>query len=195
MTSELGRTKSLWRELYALGTLSDADRFLRRIEESITKGDHDLKWPLWTAFIVSYTKPFTSNQDIGSISTKAIPEHLKDLHISFTKARNLLYGHTDPTETLEDGGQANQIIIRKMNGIVEIRPHTLVPSDEEIPNAKQLVAVIIADLRERTGAGKKHLIAQINDKPDGEYLFVYPNLPVNVEIEYHAPSNGRRSGD
>lgn len=166
-----------------MGTISDADRSLRRIEEAIAKDDLDLKWPLWNAFIVSYTRPFTSNDDIGSISTRAIPGHLKYLHTSFTKARNLLYGHTDPLETLEDGRQANQILIRKLNGAIEIQPLTLVPSDDEIPNAKQLVEVLIADLTERTRVGKADLIAQIKNKPDGDHLYPYPNLPESEEIE------------
>ena len=88
MTPELARSRSLWRDLFALGTLSDAGRFLDLIEQAILKGDLELKWPLWKAFIVSYARPFTSNDDIGSISTKAVPHNLKDLHRSFTKARS-----------------------------------------------------------------------------------------------------------
>jgi len=183
MTPELGRANSLWRDLYALGTLSDADRFLRRIEEAIAKGEGELKWPLWKAFIVSYARPFTSNSDMGSISTRAIPSHLRCLHTSFTKARNLLYGHTDPMETLEDGRQANQIVMRKTNGVIEMLPLTLVPHDDEIPSAKELIAVLITDLTERTRVGKAHLIAQFKDAPDGDHLFAYPNLPRKEGIE------------
>ena len=100
MTSELARSKALWRDLFAMGVLSDADRFLARIEKAIEQGEDGLKWPLWMAFIVSYARPFTSNDDMGTISSRAIPAHLRDLHGSFIQARNLLYGHTDPVKTL-----------------------------------------------------------------------------------------------
>lgn len=183
MTPELARSKALWRDLYAMGTISDADRFLARIEKAIDQGEDELKWPLWKAFIVSYARPFTSNDDMGTISAKAIPSHLKDLHRSFTKARDMLYGHTDPLETLEDGGQANQILIRKHSGKFDFFPLTLVPADDEIPRAKELVRALLDDLSERTKLGKSHLISQIADKPDGVYQFPYPNLPKNEEIE------------
>ena len=138
-TVELALSRALWRDLFAMGTLSDADRFLARIEKAIEHNEDDLKWPLWMAFIVSYARPFTSNDDMGTISTKAIPAHLKYLHRSFTQARNLLYGHTSPLETLSDGGQANQILVRKSSGSCEILPITLVPADDELPRAKDLV--------------------------------------------------------
>jgi hypothetical protein len=170
-----------------MGTLSNANRFLDLIEKAILSDHLELKWPLWKAFIVSYARPFTSNDDIGSISTKAIPGHLKDLHRSFTKARSILYGHTDPLETLEDGGQANQIAVTKSGDKIEILPLTLVPHDDEIPRAKELVSALIEDLRNRTKEGREHLIAQIKQKPDGDYLFPYPNLPKNQDVE-----SGRR---
>lgn len=176
MTPELARTKSLWRDLFALGAMSDAARFLVQIEESIRSNDSRPKWPLWISFIVTYSKPFTSNDDIGPISTKAIPQDLKELHNAFTKTRDVLYGHTNPFETLEDGFQANQIIVRKIGKSCEILPHTLVPHDCEVPRAKQLVDSIIHDLEERTRLGKIHLFSQIQKSPDGDYLFPYPNL-------------------
>ena len=118
----------------------------------------------------------TANDDIGTISPKAVPKDLKDLHTSFTKARDLLYGHTDPMETLEDGFQANQIVLRKTGGSCDILPHTLVPHDAELPRAVKLVDALIKDLEERTKQGKTHLLSQISEKPDGDYLFQYPNL-------------------
>ena len=177
MTPELARSKALWRDLFALGSLSDASRFLVLIEKAINSNETHLKWPLWIAFIVTYSKAFTSNNDIGTISVKAIPKDLKKLHTSFTKTRDLLYGHTDPLETLDDGFQANQIILRKLGDSYDILPHTLVPHDDELPRAKQLVDAVIRDLKNRTEEGKRHLFSDLENKPDGDYLFRYPNLP------------------
>ncbi len=176
MTPELARNKSLWRDLFALGAMSDASRFLVQIEEAIQSKTPHIKWPLWIAFIVTYSKPFTSNDDIGQISTKAIPSELKELHNTFAKTRDVLYGHSDPLETLEDGFQANQIFLRKSGSLCHITPHTLVPHDDEVHRAKQLVDILIRDLNERTEAGVRYLMSQIEGKPDGDYLFQYPNL-------------------
>lgn len=166
-----------------MGALSDAEKFLARIERAIEQGEHELKWPLWIAFIASYARPFTKNDDMGAISPKAIPAHLKDLHGAFMKARNLLYGHTDPVETLMDGGQANQIYVRKSAGGCEIIPFTLVPADDELPRAKALVRCALDDLTQRTKSGKEHLMAQLIDRPDGDYSFPYPNLPADKAPE------------
>lgn len=176
MTPELARSKALWRDLFALGSMNDAKRFLALIKRVIESGDLELKWPLWISFIVTYSRPFTSNDDIGRISPKAVPKDLKELHTSFTKARDLLYGHTDPLETLEDGFQANQIILRKIGDSCDVLPHTLVPHDDELPRAFRLVDALIADLEEWTKQGKAHLLSQVSGKPDGDYLFPYPNL-------------------
>ncbi len=176
MTPELARSKAIWRDMFALGALSDADRFLTLIEETGQSTPEPLKWPLWIAFIVSYAKPFTSNDDMGGISDKAIPSDLKQLHRSFRKARDSLYGHSNPLETLEDGFQANQIFVRKQGDECEIIPYTLVPLDEEIPRARRLVKALLEDLHKRTKDGKKHLCTQLSAKPDGDYLIPYPNL-------------------
>lgn len=176
MIPPLARSKNLWRDLFAWGSLSDADRFLCLIQKAIADNEHNLKWPLWIAFIVSYSRPFTSNDDMGSIGTKAIPKDLKCLHNALTKARDKLHGHTDPTETLQDGCQANQLIIRKIGARCELLPHTLVPADTELPNAKLLVAAVQQDLASKTSAGKEHLFEQLKNKADGDYLWPYPNL-------------------
>ena len=114
MDTELTRSKALWRDFFALSVLADAERFLTLIEVAAKNGDDSIKWPLWIAFIVSYSKPFTSNNDMGCISAKLIPKPFRDLHAAYTKARDRLYGHTDPLETLEDGAPANQIILKKI---------------------------------------------------------------------------------
>jgi hypothetical protein len=177
MTPQLAAAKALWRDLFALAALSDADNFLTAIEKA-GAANQTTKWPLWIAFIVSYSRPFTSNDDMGKASDKAIPQHLRDLHRAFIHARNSVVGHTNPLETLEDGLQANQIILRKRGCSSDIVPHAIVPSDEEIPNAKELVRCLLKDFSERTAQGKQALMAKTKDLPDGDYQFSYPNLPM-----------------
>ena len=159
-----------------MGSLTDAARFLNRIEKASTDGDEELKWPLWIAFVVSYAKPFTKNNDMGKISDRAVPAELKHLHRAFIKARDHAYGHTDPLEILEDGFQANQVHLRKSGRSIDVVPMSIAPHDEEIPNAKRLVAAIRRDLHTRTEKGRALLNTELTGKPDDDYVFPYPKL-------------------
>ena len=134
---ELGRSKATWRDLFALGVLKDAKCILQQIESAAKNGDDALKWHLWIAFIVSYSKPFTANGDMGRISDGLIPQVFSDLHTAFIKTRDKLYAHTDPLESLDDGAQANQIFVIKAGDTIEIIPHTLRLDDAEIARAER----------------------------------------------------------
>ncbi len=170
MSKELHITRSLWRDLYATAAISEAARIL----ELIMAASPEEKWPLWISFVITYTKPFTANDEMGRISDKCIPEELRSLHTSFMMARNLLYGHTSPIETLDDGHEANQIFIQKREGEIEVVTFTLCPDDCEIPKAKRLLAIVGKDLIGRTETGRKAFEAVLHDKPDGNYKFSYP---------------------
>lgn len=174
---ELAMARNAWRDIYALGSLSDAERTLQQIEKAASEGNDSVKWPLWIAFIVTYSKPFTSNNGMGSISTKLIPPELKELHTAFTQARNLLYAHTDADETLNDGLPANQLIATKVGNSIEIVPHTLTPQDEEIPRAKQLIAGLLEQLRGSTENGIAEIKAKVASQPDGQYSIPFPSKP------------------
>lgn len=171
MKSELQITKSLWRDLFASVSIADAERFLHQIEN---EQDPRIKWPLWIAFITFYSRPFTDNKDMGMISRKAIPKHLKDLHLSLVKARNLLYGHTNPLETLDDGIEANQLFIIKTNGQNQVVGQTLCPDEREIPRIKELLKILSEDLFLKTESGRARIAAKLVDAHDGTYKFSYP---------------------
>lgn len=173
MKNELQITKSLWRDLFASAAFADAAGFLGQIERL---RDEDIKWPLWIAFITTYSRPFTDNRDMGMISRKAIPKDLKDLHTSLIKARNLLYGHTNPLETLDDGIEANQLFITKKNGQMQTVAQTLCPHDSEIPRIKELLKVLSEDLIQKTEGGRIRIAARLADEKDGTYKFSYPKV-------------------
>lgn len=173
MKSELHIAKGLWRDLFARGVLADAKRFLDLIQNAT---DPEIKWPLWIAFITTYSRPFTNNDDMGMISDKAIPKELRDLHFSLTQARNLLYGHTNPLETLDDGLEANQLFIVKRGGQIQTLAQTLCPADSEIIRIQALVRVLSDDLNKRTEYGIDRIAKKLRDAKDGTYKFAYPKV-------------------
>jgi hypothetical protein len=171
MKSELHIAKALWRDLFASAAIADAQRILKLIQSTT---DPEVKWPLWVAFITSYARPFTNNADMGMISNKAIPKELRELHNSLTKARDLLYGHTDPLETLDDGLEANQLFVEKRGNQIYPVAQTLCPDDSEIIRIHSLLNALADDLVARTENGRKRMAEKLKGTKDGTYKFTYP---------------------
>lgn len=170
-------SRNLWRDLYAIGALSDAELLLESIEKASAQGDHETERLLWLGFFTTYARPFTNNDDMGRITDNGVPPKLRKMHEMVIAARNQLYGHTNPLEKADDGGVMNQILFIKSAGRISISVTKPRPDPELIPDLKALTSAVIADLHSRTREGVIAAKEKLRDQPDGRYEFQYPIKP------------------
>lgn len=169
------QAKNLWRDSFALGSISEAIGHLEKVSAEIIR-DRTLYEPLWTAFVISYSRPFTKNNDIGKIPTRIIPENLSWLHDAILASRNAILGHTDPHKRSDDGFQVNRMRFRILQSHIIPQPTRLYPDPQILPQALELankvyenLGVIVAELWSK--------FPEAENLGDGDYIFDYTLPP------------------
>jgi len=164
--------EDIWKYTQAVSSLKDALKIINLLKTAYQKRNKDIIPPLWTAFFVTYARPFTNNKKIGKISDKVIPSDLKDTHRSAIKVRNSTYGHTDPDKTLDNDIPINRSYFSVREGYVIPESRGIIPHDEELINFERLVK----EVHNLTFTKLCEYLSQseeFRDLDDGDYVFEF----------------------
>ena len=166
--------KQLYRLLTGLAALEQAQAYLRLLPSA--DGNEDLEHGLWTAFFISYTKPFSKNKGLMELPVRHIPRERRDLHRRILAIRNSLYGHIDPTAKLSSGEQLHKVKVRIKSGHLLPNPTRSRPALTEVPvfadHLQQVVSdilVAIAELLEKDDI--------LEGLSDGDYEIDFTSSP------------------
>jgi hypothetical protein len=96
--SRAQRKKNLYRLLVARSDIGAAHAACELFLKTVTDLSDDLYYPLFTAIVVCYARPFTNNKPFGPLPDKwgkFIDPNQQKLHDSLIKTRHELVAHSD----------------------------------------------------------------------------------------------------
>jgi len=94
------RKKELYKLLVARSDITASLNSCKQILEKVDGLGHELYYPLYTAVVICYTRPFTNNKPHGALPKKWYTfddEILSETHNDLISARNELIAHSDMT--------------------------------------------------------------------------------------------------
>ena len=152
---------------------------LESLEEAYTIGAHHLIESLWTAYFVTYCRPFTANREIGQISSRHVPPQHRSTHRISIDARNEIFGHTDPAPTMDDGWRLNEIALEVQGRRIVPICRSPLPSPEELGRFRKLTQAVYDSLGEEIAMNLSQ-IPEVQILADGLY-----------SIDFSAPVGNR----
>jgi hypothetical protein len=171
--------KLLWKHAHAMAAMHSALDALESLEEAYTSGAQHLIESLWTAYFVTYCRPFTANREIGKISSQHVPQQYKATHRVSIAARNEIFGHTDPTPTMDDGRFLNEIALEVQGRRIVPICRSPLPSPEELGRFRDLTQAVHDSLAEEIARNLSR-IPEVQLLADGLY-----------SIDFSAPVGNR----
>lgn len=160
-----------YRQSFALESMSSALEILEAIKRLGAVTNDSIVCALWQAFFVSYAKPFTTNNEIGMISSKLVCDSQKRLHTCIMTLRHKTFGHTDHTLRADDGSQMNQVIVDKRpDGSVWPRVAGPIPAADDLSKFIQHVDDMITSIGKSVARAYDALPSQVHGLPPGSYL-------------------------
>lgn len=179
--------KLLWKHSHAMAAMHSALGILDALEEAYASDAEHLIEPLWTAYFVSYCRPFTSNREIGQISSRHVPPQHRSAHKANIAARNEVFGHTDPTPVMDDERLLNKIALEVQGRNVVPICRSPVPSSEELLRLKRLTQAVLNSLGHEIATNLSQ-IPEVQTLDDGLYSvdFTAPTGKRFIWIDEHS---------
>lgn len=126
--------KELWRITYALAGFMEICKCIRNLGQINFSKDSPHYYPLLLGLICLYARPFTDNNIVGCIPLSLVPEDDRPLHKMLMGLRNEVYGHNDPATLISPGDYAHEIVFRRQESTVMIKPQRFHITSEFLPD-------------------------------------------------------------
>jgi hypothetical protein len=123
--------KRLWRLLAGLAAVRQSISYLQSFPK--IEGDETLEAAIWSAFMVTYSKPFKKNHDVQSLPLKHVPNENRELHHKILLFRDLYYGHIDPRVKMDSGEKLHRIRFRVTEDEIIPNPTFSRPAPDTLP--------------------------------------------------------------
>ena len=95
-----GMAKELWKVTFAYAGFIDARECIKDLQEKGFSKDSPQYYPLLVGLVCLYARPFTTAEQIGTLSENIIPVQFRELHQELLRLRNKMFAHTDPAALL-----------------------------------------------------------------------------------------------
>ena len=164
------QAKNLWRDTFALGSIIEASRHLKNVIDSFESENLQCYDAFWTAFMVSYARPFSKNSHIGKITDRIVPVDCKKTHQIILDYRNGIIGHTDPSLLRKDGHQMHRLRFKITEEGILPMPNKILPHEELIPKAVKLIDGVYGNLVNLV-TESMHQFHEACELKNGEYIF------------------------
>jgi hypothetical protein len=156
----------LARAHYAYSAVLAGLTHLEAMDKLCRKEDGFLWQAHWTAFVVSYSRPFVPSDHLGFEKKKTVPQEYRELHTEIVERhRNAAVAHTDPNEK-----ELNSAIFRIKDGSLVLEPEFYHPNSDKAQKCKDMAGAVLESIAE---AIKERLeyFPELVSFPNGTYSF------------------------
>ena len=135
--------------------------------EKLCRQEQGLLWQAhWTAFVVSYSRPFVKSDHLGLEKKRIVPGPYRTLHLEVVERyRNATVAHTDPNEK-----DLNSAIFRINDGLLVPEPDLYHPKPDMVQECATMANAVLEEVAKALGE-RLELFPELTSLANGSYNF------------------------